>query len=212
MNSVHKLPDPIHSPRRQKAWQREWFTTLFDLAREHDPTACLLVQGLPEGEGQRPEAGRFCRSVEDLIQTIHKLDREAYLVAVAPQPRSKAAAQVQDLTAVGVSCIIALYADIDHAKKDPEGRIQRTLAAVRQTHELGIPPSAAVCSGRGSHLYWLLKEPVPATSENTAVWRRVNAHITSLFDDGDKSVGADVARKLRAPGSHNHRVPGQAFP
>ena len=112
-----------------------------------------------------------------------------------------------------ISCIGALYADIDvkgdaHAEKSlPE----TTSEAASFLNSLDIKPSIIVNSGNGIHGYWLLKEPF--NIENT----QDRSYIVSIFKGFGKYINLeakkhgwridnvyDLARTLRVPGTINH--------
>jgi len=92
--------------------------------------------------------------------------------------------------------IVALHADIDFSKIEPEPtRVLKVLG------ELEYLPSKVVNSGHGFHVYWALKEAESATSElisHAENWLRKLADMIG----GDPAV-AEVARLMRLPGSYN---------
>ncbi len=114
-----------------------------------------------------------------------------------------------------ISCIGALYADIDvkgdaHAEKSlPE----TTSEAASFLNNLDIKPSIIVNSGNGIHGYWLLKEPF--NIENT----QDRSYIVSIFKEFGRYINLkakkhgwridniyDLARILRVPGTINHKL------
>ena len=114
-----------------------------------------------------------------------------------------------------ISCITALYADIDikgdaHAQKSLPETIDE---AVSFLGNLKINPSIIVRSGNGIHSYWLLDTPFKI--ENS----KDKNHIVSVFRDFGKYINLeakkhgwkldnvyDLARILRVPGTINHKL------
>jgi hypothetical protein len=67
--------------------------------------------------------------------------------------------------------------------------------------QLPLPPTKAVQSGHGVHLYWLFREALPATNENIVkVEQLLRALARHLAAD---SQTAEVSRAMRLPGTHN---------
>jgi hypothetical protein len=60
-------------------------------------------------------------------------------------------------------------------------------------------PTAVVCSGRGHHFYWVLRESVPLT-----LWRSVERKLCNLL--GADQVSANPTQVFRLPGAYNPRV------
>lgn len=91
----------------------------------------------------------------------------------------------------------ACYVDVDGCTDLP-----RVLEALRDAQM--PPPSAVVWSGRGLHLYWLLK-PVPAQA--LPVWQRVqDTLVKALLDVGADPAAKDCTRVLRLVGSINSKT------
>ena len=91
----------------------------------------------------------------------------------------------------------ALYVDIDF-KITPEDD------AGHRLYDFALPPSAAVCSGGGLHVYWFLREPFdlqnPADCATAhSLLRRLARHL------GGDLLSAEPARILRLPGSSNYK-------
>ena len=67
-----------------------------------------------------------------------------------------------------------------------------------------LPHPTLVNSGRGIHVYWTLREPVPAEK-----WRAAAESLKKLCREqefaADPAITADVARVLRIPGSRNFK-------
>jgi hypothetical protein len=97
--------------------------------------------------------------------------------------------------------LVTLHADLDFKG------IALAPADIERLLKLMEPrPSLAVHSGHGIHLYWVLKEPLPATPENIArvEWSlRKFAYVLA----GDPQV-CECARLMRLVGSHNSKNGG----
>ncbi|MBN9520106.1 hypothetical protein J0H58_16525 [bacterium] len=101
-----------------------------------------------------------------------------------------------------INCCRSLWGDLDHC---------RPREAIERIDRAGLPPaSVVVVSGNGSHVYWLLDEPLtltvsghpdalcPQASHVEAVLKGLSAKI-----DGDHT--SDLARLLRLPGTLNRK-------
>lgn len=97
---------------------------------------------------------------------------------------------------VNIVSIPCAWVDIDF-RDTPLTVFQKTFAA------FPLPPTAAVQSGNGFHLYWKWKEP--AEKEQIGTVESINRSIASYLGGDVKS--ADAAHILRVPGSINHKYP-----
>ena len=75
------------------------------------------------------------------------------------------------------------------------------LEAKRRWEHLLPPPSMAVSSGHGYHVYWLLCEPYDVRSRPCR--ERFEAMLKSLYTDLGADATNDVSRILRLPGTWN---------
>jgi len=99
-----------------------------------------------------------------------------------------------------------IAADLDAGPGKPYPDAEMALYAYEYAETQGTVPAAsiAVQTGNGIHLYWLLKEPIPATAEGTALYQSIMGGIReALCGDGI----ADAARILRLPGFDNVKGP-----
>jgi hypothetical protein len=104
-----------------------------------------------------------------------------------------------------VAAITCLHADID--AKDVEESKETIRERIEQ---IPNPPCALIDSGHGYHVYYYLREPVPADSEDAAVVRLMRTKLIE-FLCGDPSVNHDCAL-MRRPNTTNtkdmeHPVP-----
>lgn len=124
----------------------------------------------------------LCPTINDAVRTAAFFEKEGNDVYFGPNPRKGTGGREHLLGAV------CLHADLD-----------------KPTAALGtLPPaSAVVCSGRGTHLYWALEQPVSvdqADRANKGIARRLGAD--SCWD---------ASRVLRVPGTTNKK-PGGPYP
>lgn len=94
-----------------------------------------------------------------------------------------------------VPWVTALFLDFDLNKDVPAN----PTADYQRLSEVGLIPSAVVCSGGGYHLYFKLVEPVPR-DEAKLVWRR-------LCDGTTSDRVFNVNRIARLPGTTNWKPP-----
>ena len=114
-----------------------------------------------------------------------------------------------------ISCITALYADIDvkgdaHAQKSLPETIDE---AVGFLDNLKIKPSIIVRSGNGIHSYWLLDKPfkinnVEDKDRIASVFRGFGKYINLEAKKRGWKIDNvyDLARILRVPGTINHKL------
>lgn len=110
-------------------------------------------------------------------------------------------------TAANAACLKAFFLDLDCGEDTPKKYIDQSaaIAALKKfVKEMGIPRPIVVNSGNGVHAYWPLTEAV-----NKDEWKAVAEQfkVTCLLSGLkiDPTVPADVARVLRAVGSHNFK-------
>lgn len=97
-----------------------------------------------------------------------------------------------------LSEILVLHLDLDfkHIVEDQE-QVLDVLA------DLPLPPTKIVVSGHGCHAYWLLAEPLPATTENIIKIEQLTRILRRLLA-GDRAP-CHPAALMRLPGSHNSK-------
>lgn len=136
----------------------------------------------------------FCRAeelppetVDELGETCSNIHRPVH-VFMGVCPRSREGGKAED-----VALARCVWADLDYVRPD---------AALAIVKKKKLPkPSIVVDSGHGTHLYWLLKEPVAFTSpDDRAAFQAVVAGVGRLVG-GDHTH--DLSRLLRLPGTAN---------
>ena len=95
--------------------------------------------------------------------------------------------------------LVCLHCDLDakHIDADP-GQILELISRAKPQPPL---PSLAVFSGHGLHLYWKLRQALPATPENIDRVEAALRKIAAVFA-GDPAV-CECSRLMRLLGSHN---------
>lgn len=101
----------------------------------------------------------------------------------------------------------ALYLDIDvkpnearayATKEDAENAVDKFIG------DSGLPEPTKVCSGNGSHLYWLFNQTLSESE-----WLAMAGGLRDLYRHhglkADESVTTDAARILRVPGTVNYK-------
>jgi RepB DNA-primase from phage plasmid len=102
---------------------------------------------------------------------------------------------------VNLGEIVCLHADLDFKGIEASPKeIERKLA------RFAAPPSIVVNSGNGLHLYWRLRDPLLATTDNVARIEAALRRVAYLLA-ADPAV-CECARLLRLPGSHNSKNGG----
>lgn len=106
-----------------------------------------------------------------------------------------------------VSRVAALYVDID--SKDIDGDFDRHIGeTLKKLEALNLYPSAAVSSGNGVHLYWILGDNPPILETNDGkimqtcpAWKKITLRLISLCNADSNCQ--DLPRILRLPGTAN---------
>lgn len=115
----------------------------------------------------------------------------------------RASEQKRSKDALGL--LVAVHVDLDF--KDIEASPEEALAAVAG---LSVQPTMCVFSGGGLHLYWVLSDPLEATTSNIELLESLNERAADML--GAATQTRDVSRLLRIPGTHNSKraLPGDA--
>lgn len=157
----------------------------------------ILVKSLKRGDPKM--STRYFPNIEILAKEHYGEERDVYF-GICPRERMKAEKE-------HIHYIVALWADLDIGKEGHEDKAiyfegpQQAAKAIR-----GFPraPSIIVESGRGAHLYWLLKEvtPVEDPEKVEKLLKNVGEHLQC-----DTDVNLDTV--LRLPETVNTKIPGK---
>jgi hypothetical protein len=157
------------------------------------------LKGTPEGEPD--ERHIWTRNREQIGAFVTKWNRpgRGTYLAVSTFQRD-ATSRCKDT----VQELIALHADIDF-----RGTVETPEEILQIVEQLALPPSLVIHSGHGLHLYWVFKDPIPATAETKAEHDRL-LHQLADHLGADTAVAHCVAL-MRLPGTTNSKN-GDALP
>ena len=170
------------------------------LARLFGPTseAPVYLSSLANAEDKAGEPGErhvFTRDPADIAAFMKKWDRPKrglfFCVATMRPDGGRRAKE-------NAAEIVVLHADVD--TKDIDLSVDEIL---RRLGQLRLLPTWVVLTGHGFHLYWVLREALPATPETI---ERVEACLRLLCEHvgGDRACN-EISRLMRLPGSHNSK-------
>jgi P4 family phage/plasmid primase-like protien len=163
-------------------------------------TEPVFICSLPQVKDDPNEVGQrhvMTRDTEIIDSFVTKWDRSGralyFCVGTIKAGSSRRAKET-------LAELVCIHVDIDW--KDFDLSPAEIGARVR---ELRLQPTFIVLSGNGMHLYWLLKEalPAPESIERVEGVLRLAAHHLG----GDPQV-CEVSRLMRLPGSHNSKKSG----
>ena len=137
---------------------------------------------------------RDCKLVDRFIEKWDRPERALYFCVATLRPgiTRRAKANLHEL--------VCLHCDLDF-KNMAARSLKDILEAVSRVKPLPPLPSIAVFSGHGLHLYWRLRQALPATPENIARAEAALRRVADVFA-GDPAV-CESSRLMRVPGSHN---------
>jgi hypothetical protein len=153
---------------------------------------CLKNQDNPTGDGPQH---RFTRDLDRIDAFVHNHDRPGYGIffcvsTVRQNATTRSKETISELTGI-------------HCDLDFKGIVEDETQIWNVVDQLPLPPSKAVPSGHGIHLYWLFREALHATVENIAkveqLLKAVARHLAA-----DRGPAHAVAL-MRLPGSHNSK-------
>ena len=151
------------------------------------PNEYIVMRALKNGEenGIRAE---YVRTVVEAYAFAEKHQEEYHVYyGVCSRKARKPAIEF-------VGTAYAVWADMDAEEHRPKKELLRTVL-----RRAILPPSAIIDTGRGYHLYWLLREPSTQLDEVTAA----NIAVQELLSSDAVS---DVTRIMRVDGTLNHKV------
>ena len=147
-------------------------------------------------------------------QAVERANADGWEVYISTCPAAQKGANGTRISRGDVACIPAYFLDLDTGKASCPSSIE---AAQKALEALPYPPGMTVCSGRGLHAYWLLKEPVQLTEETrdtagAALRRFADAIAAQMGFPGLDTFASEPARVLRVPGTCNHKTPAAPLP
>jgi hypothetical protein len=151
------------------------------------------LKGTPEGEPN--ERHIWTRNSEQIGAFVAKWNRPGRATYLAVSTFQRDATSRHKDT---VQELIALHADIDF-----KSTIESAEEISQIVQQLTPPPSLVIHSGHGLHLYWVFKEPIPATAESKVEHERLLRRLADHLG-ADTSV-AHCAALMRLPGTTNSK-------
>jgi len=157
----------------------------------------ILVKSFRRGDPKI--STRYFPNIEILAKENYGEERDVYF-GICPRERMKPDRE-------HIHYLVALWADLDIGVEGHEGKkvfFEGPQQAARAIRGFPRPPSIIVESGRGAHLYWLLKqvEPVSDGEKMEKLLREISDYLKC-----DTEVNLDTV--LRLPETINTKVPGK---
>jgi hypothetical protein len=162
-----------------------------------DHRGFILVKSFKRGDPK--QSTRYFPNIEILAKEHYGEERDVYF-GISPRERMKAEKE-------HIHYIVALWADLDIGQEGHEEKqrfFEGPQEAAKAIRSFPRAPSIIVESGRGAHLYWLLKQVTevsdPERIEN--VLRNINQYLNC-----DSDVSLETV--LRLPETVNTKIPGK---
>lgn len=158
----------------------------------------ILVKSVKQGDPKM--STRYFPNVEILAREQYGEDRDVYF-GTCPRERMKPEKE-------HVLWITALWANMDIGRDGHEGSgvfFEGPEQAAKAVRSFPTPPSIAVDSGRGLHLYWLLNNVTPVSDLNKMedILKAVHDRLQCASNNGLDTV-------MRLPDTLNHKAPDRA--
>jgi hypothetical protein len=163
--------------------------------REH--RGFILVKSLKRGDPKM--STRYFPNIDILAKEHYGDERDVYF-GICPRERMKAEKE-------HIHYAVALWADLDIG---PEGHEDKRLffegpqQAARAIRSFPRAPSIIVESGRGAHLYWLLKQVTEVRDPE-----RIEKILSTVSDHIQCDTDFSLDSVLRLPETVNTKVPGR---
>lgn len=157
----------------------------------------ILVKSVKRGDPKM--STRYFPNIEILAKEHYGEERDVYF-GICPRERMKAEKE-------HIHYLVALWADLDIGSEGHEDKrvfYEGPQQAAKAIRSFPRAPSIIVESGRGAHLYWLLKQVTEVTDieKIEKVLRAISDHLQC-----DTDVSMDTV--LRLPETVNTKVPGK---
>lgn len=179
-----------------KFTRKDFLEALFsDYYKEH--RGFILVKSFRRGDPKT--STRYFPNIKILAKEHYGDDRDVYF-GISPRERMKAEKE-------HVRYLVTLWADLDIGQEGHEDKkvfFEGPQQAAKAIRSFPRAPSIIVESGRGAHLYWLLRETEEIEDHEKAedVLRNISQHLGC-----DTEVSLDTV--LRLPETMNTEVPGK---
>ncbi len=178
--------------------RKDFLEALFaDYYREH--RGFTLVKSFKRGDPKM--STRYFPNIDILAKEQYGDDRDVYF-GICPRERMKAEKE-------HIRYIVAFWADLDIGSEghdDKKTYFEGPREAAKAIRSFPRAPSIIVESGRGAHLYWLLREVTEVSEPERleAILQKIND-----FLQCDTDVNLDTV--LRLPETMNTKVPSRSI-
>ena len=144
---------------------------------------------------------KFYDSIDAVIENAHKFDEQGFDTYFALATFHDAGSRKVD----NVKQLRAFFLDLDCGPSKDFQTQQEAIGALKDfCRKVSLPRPLMINSGRGVHVYWMLKEAV-----DLETWLPVAEKLKRLCAEhnflADPAVTADAARVLRVPETHNYK-------
>ena len=144
---------------------------------------------------------KFYDSIDAVIENAHKFDEQGFDTYFALATFHDAGSRKVD----NVKQLRAFFLDLDCGPSKDFQTQQEAIGALKDfCRKVSLPRPLMINSGRGVHVYWMLKEAV-----DLETWLPVAEKLKRLCAEhnflADTAVTADAARVLRVPETHNYK-------
>lgn len=162
-----------------------------------DHRGFILVKSFKRGDPK--QSTRYFPNIEILAKEHYGEERDVYF-GICPRERMKAEKE-------HIHYIVALWADLDIGQEGHEDKqkfFEGPQEAAKAIRSFPRAPSIIVESGRGAHLYWLLKQVTEVSDPERIekALRNINQYLNC-----DSDVSLETV--LRLPETVNTKIPGK---
>ena len=168
-----------------------------EVTTSEDGTYCLLA--IKAKEDSRIQ--KFFTDILDVVNAAQDFDKKGYDVYFALATFKDGSSRRVN----NVHQIKSFYLDLDCGPSKDFTTQQHAIDELRRfSKALKLPKPLMVSSGRGIHVYWILKEAV-SLDEWLPVAEQLKSQCAEHDFLADPAVTADAARVLRVVGTHNYK-------
>lgn len=157
----------------------------------------ILVKSFKRGDPKM--STRYFPNIEILAKEHYGEERDVYF-GICPRERMKAEKE-------HIHYLVALWADLDigsEGHEDKQVYFEGPQQAAKAIRSFPRAPSIIVESGRGAHLYWLLKDVNEATDNE-----KLERILKSISDHLQCDTDPNLDTVLRLPETVNTKIPGK---
>jgi len=157
----------------------------------------ILVKSFKRGDPK--QSTRYFPNIEILAKEHYGEERDVYF-GICPRERMKAEKE-------HIHFLVALWADLDIGSEGHEEKklyYEGPQHAAKAIRSFPRAPSIIVESGRGAHLYWLLKEVNEVQDPE-----RIERALKNISDHLQCDTDVSLDTVLRLPETSNTKIPGK---